>query len=77
MSAPSAFLLSRVQAEGWKAARSVPPSRLADLDDRAIDALNPYRIGDERKRWRKGFASACDAGIGKPSQTTGRDAGHE
>lgn len=53
-----AFRLSRIQAAGWNAARGVPPSRLADLDEEGIAALNPYARDPERSRWRQGFDSA-------------------
>ena len=54
--APSAFALSRIQAEGWRA------GRLAALSDEAAaaqaDDLNPYRTTVERARWRTGFDAA-------------------
>ena len=53
-----AFRLSRIQAAGWNAARGVPESRLADLDEEGIAALNPYSTDPERIRWRVGFDSA-------------------
>ncbi|MBI3517506.1 MAG: hypothetical protein HY060_26030 [Proteobacteria bacterium] len=54
--APSAFALSRIQAEGWRAGRLAAAS-----DDAAAtqaDGLNPYRTAAERDRWRTGFDAA-------------------
>lgn len=58
MTTENGFQLSRIQAEGWKAARSLSASDLAELDDRKIDALNPYSKNSERLRWRAGFDNA-------------------
>jgi hypothetical protein len=55
------FRLSRVQAEGWNAARRVPVARLAQLDSAKIAALNPYRHDPEQMRWTTGFASALES----------------
>lgn len=57
----SAFSLSRIQAEGWNAARRVPLPKLDGYDARKIDALNPYPADPERTRWRAGFESALEA----------------
>ena len=54
---PSAFALSRIQAEGWRAGRLATASD----DDAAAtqaDGLNPYRTAAERDRWRVGFDAA-------------------
>jgi hypothetical protein len=53
--ADSAFRLSRVQAEGWNAARCIPAAQIEELDDGKAGALNPYRKGPERRRWIAGF----------------------
>lgn len=53
------FRLSRVQAEGWSAARVY--LRQGDpFDDKAIAALNPHQTQAERARWFVGFNSAVD-----------------
>jgi hypothetical protein len=54
----NAFRLSRIQAEGWNAARKF---LLADLDDRKIAALNPYKEASEKARWHTGFTGALEA----------------
>jgi hypothetical protein len=54
----NAFRLSRIQAEGWNAARRIPASDLAELNDKKVDALNPYSKNSERIRWSTGFNSA-------------------
>ncbi|HEX4160333.1 MAG TPA: hypothetical protein VHY79_17845 [Rhizomicrobium sp.] len=53
--ADDGFRLSRVQAEGWKAARRIPATQLEELDDGKIGELNPYQEGAERGRWIAGF----------------------
>lgn len=58
MKAESEFRLSRIQAEGWNAARRMPASHLEDLNAEAIEALNPYSKDSERIRWTAGFNNA-------------------
>lgn len=58
MSADTAYRLSRIQAEGWNAARKVSGDDLADIDAAKIEALNPYNADPERTRWLEGFKSA-------------------
>ena len=52
------FRLSRVQAEGWNAARRMPVDDLPQIDAARIAELNPYAKGAERTRWSAGFANA-------------------
>jgi hypothetical protein len=54
----NAFRLSRIQAEGWNAARKF---LLADIDDKKIAALNPYKEASEKARWHTGFTGALEA----------------
>lgn len=54
----NAFALSRIQAEGWNAARKLP---IDDIDDVRIAALNPYNGDAERARWLAGFMGALEA----------------
>ncbi len=50
----NAFDLSRIQAEGWTAARKYLMS--GDLgNEKAIAALNPHKMALERSRWYAGF----------------------
>jgi len=50
MQSRSPFALSRIQAEGWNAARKYLAG--GDPDDAGkIAALNPYRTPVERARW--------------------------
>ena len=58
MTSGEAFRLSRIEAEGWNAARRVPLAALAQLDSEKIAALNPYTYGPEQTRWTAGFANA-------------------
>jgi hypothetical protein len=53
----NAFRLSRIQAEGWNAARKF---LIDDIDDAKIAALNPYS-GAEKARWHTGFTGALEA----------------
>ena len=52
------FRLSRIEAEGWNAARRVPVAALAQLDTAKVAALNPYTHDPEQMRWNTGFTSA-------------------
>jgi len=54
MSMQEEFRLSRVYAQGWKAAspHRVPAAR------RRQRMINPYRFEPERARWNQGFADA-------------------
>jgi hypothetical protein len=56
-----AFRLSRIEAEGWNAARRVPVARLAQLDAAKIAKLNPYMHDPEQMRWNAGFESAIES----------------
>ncbi len=58
MTAKQAYRLSRIQAEGWKAARALPPGEPSDLPPAEIEARNPYPADPERSRWHAGFTSA-------------------
>ena len=56
-----ALRLSRIQAEGWKAARGLPVNRPKNFTAAKIDLLNPYSTASERRRWTDGFVSALKA----------------
>jgi hypothetical protein len=53
----NAFRLSRIQAEGWNAARRYLHN---DLDEAKIAALNPYGEELEKARWNVGFHGALE-----------------
>jgi|KBSMisStaDraftv2_1062788.scaffolds.fasta_scaffold257546_2 hypothetical protein len=57
--ADSAFHLSRVQAEGWKAARRLPLVGRENVAAK-MESLNPYSTAAERSRWAEGFMSALE-----------------
>jgi len=61
MKGNSAFRLSRIQAEGWKAARGLPLIGHETFTAAKIDRINPYLTAPERCRWAEGFASALAA----------------
>jgi hypothetical protein len=54
----SEFQLSRIQAEGWNAARKYLVNG-NPADTKKIAALNPYTSAPERERWDAGFGDAC------------------
>jgi hypothetical protein len=60
MRAHSDFRLSRIQAEGWKAARGLPLVGRKNFDATKMESLNPYSTGPERTRWAEGFMSALE-----------------
>lgn len=61
MKADEDFRLSRIEAEGWNAARHVPVALLGEMDTTKIAALNPYMHDPEQMRWNAGFASALES----------------
>jgi hypothetical protein len=56
-----AIRLSRVQAQGWNAARKAPMT----FDGRPQKAANPYPSEPDRSRWQAGFDSAQAVPSGK------------
>ena len=58
MTDQQAYRLSRIQAEGWKAARTLPAKGEPPLAAADAAARNPYKTDPERARWREGFESA-------------------
>jgi len=52
----SPFRLSRIYAEGWNAARSLPA--VSPLSGERIAKLNPYGTEPARSRWIEGFTKA-------------------
>ena len=58
MKVESEFRLSRIQAEGWNAARRIPVSQLGEIDVKSIEELNPYSAKSQRLRWSAGFNNA-------------------
>jgi hypothetical protein len=56
VAAPSAFALSRIQAEGWSAGRAVGSAGPAGVA--RAKRRNPYKTAIERARWCAGFDAA-------------------
>lgn len=52
------FRLSRVFAEGWRAASDLSASECDGLDAKAMAKLNPYAAEPAHSRWNEGFAKA-------------------
>jgi hypothetical protein len=59
MADDAGFRMSRIRAEGWKAAQIYLVSGNPG-DDKKIAALNPYTTELERKQWYTGFNSALE-----------------
>jgi len=57
----NAFLLSRIYRQGWNAARKLLAQGSSDVDDAQAATLNPYRAGEERDYWLKGFLEASQS----------------
>jgi hypothetical protein len=57
MADSKAFRLSRIEAEGWNAARKFLHD---DVDAAKIAALNPYKTAPEKARWHVGFTGALE-----------------
>jgi hypothetical protein len=53
------FDLSRIYAKGWNAAKALSSDDLLDLSAERLSAMNPYRLEEERRRWREGFAAGA------------------
>jgi hypothetical protein len=56
----SAFLLSRIFAEGWNAANALSTNERDGMKERSADARNPYAEEPERSRWSEGFTKALE-----------------
>jgi ribosome modulation factor len=52
------FRLSRIYAEGWRAARNRPASECDRLEPQHVAQLNPYADEPARSRWTEGFTKA-------------------
>jgi hypothetical protein len=61
MTNTTAFQLSRVEAQGWNAARRLLMAGASRPGSDRIAKLNPYAEGLERARWALGFKKAFDA----------------
>ncbi len=64
MTGGPAFLLSRIYAEGWKAASRLSANESDNLDLWRATALNPYANEPERSRWSEGFTKSLGAETG-------------
>jgi ribosome modulation factor len=52
------FRLSRIYAEGWRAARKLDAGECDRLDSRQLAQLSPYSEEPARSRWIKGLTDA-------------------
>ncbi len=53
------FELSRIYAKGWNAAKALSSDDILDITAEKLAAMNPYRLEEERLRWREGFAAGA------------------
>jgi hypothetical protein len=60
-----AFLLSRIEAQGWNAAQRVMIGEKRIPDEVAIARLNPHKADPARARWRTGFKNAVERAAAK------------
>ena len=68
MTGNDAFLLSRIEAQGWNTAHRVMIGETRELDDARISKLNPHVSDPERARWRTGFKNAMGTAEMKSSK---------
>lgn len=54
----SDYELSRIYADGWRAAGTLTPKQAALLEAQGVAALNPHTEASARKRWAEGFGRA-------------------
>lgn len=60
MTDDKAFLLSRIEAQGWNAAQRVMTGETRTPGESRIAQLNPHASDPERARWRIGFMNAIE-----------------
>lgn len=63
MSGASSFRLSRVYAQGWKAARDAMAAGRIELSADEAAALNPFTSDVERQQWKQGFRDGSERTI--------------
>jgi hypothetical protein len=68
----SDYQLSRIYAEGWRAAAILTAAQNALLESGGIAALNPYREGRARMRWAEGFGRARGDGAPRHAEASVR-----
>jgi hypothetical protein len=69
MKTKTSYHLSRVQADGWNAARAYAQADLGDNDVATIEAMCPYDSNLEKSRWVAGFQGALNArGANEPAR---------
>ena len=56
----SAYVLSRIYAQGWNAGKKMPPGDNADISLAGLER-NPYVTPVEQSRWMKGFTDSFDS----------------
>jgi hypothetical protein len=61
ISATSAFALSRIESQGWKAAKKLISAGESDVEMSDAVERNPYQTEGERSRWAAGFIKALES----------------
>ena len=54
----TAFELSRIRGQGWKAAKAMLAAAQGEVDPAEAEARNPHRTAEKRAQWTMGFVEA-------------------
>jgi hypothetical protein len=68
----TAYRLSRIYGEGWRAAKEMLLQPREDLHANPIAPENPHQALEERARWSKGFEDALRSKTGARSESLAR-----
>jgi hypothetical protein len=61
----SAFVLSRIYAQGWNTGKKLLASGNGEIAASEVVARNPYSTPEERSRWMKGITDAFASRAGQ------------
>jgi hypothetical protein len=59
----SAFALSRIESQGWNAAKQLIGAGKTNIDISEVTARSPYRKEEERSRWAAGFVRGLESTV--------------
>ena len=60
----SAYVLSRIYAQGWNAGKKMLAGGKAEISSADAAGRNPYTTPEEQSRWMKGFTDSLERGAG-------------
>jgi len=66
----SAYVLSRIYAQGWNEGKKMLASGKAEISSASAGVRNPYATPEEQARWMKGFTDSFERRAG-PFTTPG------